>query len=61
MLWYVRVRVIKPDHILSGGFIRKVIFIACGIGKWFLVDISVQMQGCKGNGKMFDVGSLRIQ
>ena len=61
MLWYVRVRVIKPDHILSGGFIRKVMFIACGLGKWFLVDISVQMRGCKGNGKVFHVGSLRIQ
>ena len=61
MLWYVLVRLIKPDHILSGGFIRKVIFIACGLGKWFLVHISVQMRECKGNGKVFDVGSLRIQ
>ena len=43
MLGYVWVRVIKPDHILSEGFIRKVILIACGLGKWFLVDISVQM------------------
>ena len=54
-------RVIKHDHILSGGLIRKVILIACGLGKWFLVDISVQMRGSKGHSNFFYVGSLRIQ
>ena len=54
-------RVIKRDHILSGGLIRKVILIACGLGKWFLVDISVQMRGCREDSNLFYVGSLRIQ
>ena len=43
MLGYVQVRVIKPNHILIGGLITKVMLIACGLGKWFLVDISVEM------------------
>ena len=53
-------RVIKRDHILSGGLIRKVILIACGLGKWFLVDISVQMRGCKGHSNFLGGLSLHL-